>query len=53
MQAQVNTIDPVLEYGRVMPSAMWSGVRNSHIPLETLWKYRSNQIPLSQARQVE
>jgi hypothetical protein len=43
MQAQVNTIDSVLEYWRVMPSVM----SNSHIPLEALWKCRSNQISLS------
>ena len=47
MQAQVNTIDPVLEYGWVMLSAMSSKVRNSHIPVEALWKYRVDKIPLS------
>jgi hypothetical protein len=35
IQVQVNTIDPV----------RW--VRNSHIPLEALWKFRVDKIPFS------
>ena len=42
MQAQVNNIAQW-----VMPSAISPGVRNSHIPLEVLWKYRVDKIPPS------